>query len=140
MSSGYYPIRAIAPAAHAPSHQSGGGDQVGLAGLDGSGLTGIGSWSLVAVDTLAVAGNRYLVDASGGNIDVTLPATPSVGDAVGIDDAKSQAATNQIWARRNGNLIDGVADDLQLADAGTSIRLVFAGGTVGWRTTNLTAQ
>jgi hypothetical protein len=99
-----------------------------VAGNYGGGL----SWSLIAINTLAVSGNGYLVNASGGDITVTLPATPSEGDIVGVCDAYRMADTNTITVARNGENINSVADDLTIDMEGAGFSLVFVDATRGW--------
>jgi hypothetical protein len=53
----------------------------------------------------ATAGEGYFVDTTSGSITVTLPASPSAGDIVGIKDYANTADTNNIVIGRNGENI-----------------------------------
>jgi hypothetical protein len=83
----------------------------------------------------AVAGNGYFVNTTSGAITVTLPATPSAGDLVGIKDYANTANTNNITIDRNGEPIQGTANNFKISVAGTSITLIYVDGTQGWVST-----
>ena len=83
----------------------------------------------------AVAGNGYFVNTTSGGITVTLPATPSAGDLVGIKDYANTANTNNITIDRNGEPIQGTANNFTISVAGTSITLIYVDGTQGWVST-----
>lgn len=83
----------------------------------------------------AVAGTGYFVNTTSGAITVTLPATPSAGDLVGIKDYANTANTNNITIDRNGSNIQGTANNFTISVAGTSITLIYVDGTQGWVST-----
>jgi hypothetical protein len=83
----------------------------------------------------AVAGNGYFVNTTSGAITVTLPATPSAGDLVGIKDYANTADTNNITIARNGEPIQGTANDFTISTEGLSIILIYVDGTQGWVST-----
>ena len=83
----------------------------------------------------AVAGNGYFVNTTSGAITVTLPATPSAGDLVGIKDYANTADTNNITIARNGSNIQGTANDFTISTEGLSIILIYVDGTQGWVST-----
>ena len=97
----------------------------------GGGGGGI-SWSLINSNTNAVKTNGYLVDASGNNVTLTLPPTPSEGDLVGICDVYNKATTNTITVARNGKNIEGAAEDLVIDSDGSGFTLVYTDVTRGW--------
>ena len=99
-----------------------------LSSAGGGGLT----WQLMATNATASAENGYLINASGGNITITLPTSPSEGDPVGICDAYNKATTNTITIGRNGENIAGVADDLVVDIDGAGFSLVYVDSTRGW--------
>jgi hypothetical protein len=80
----------------------------------------------------AVAGNGYFVNTTSGAITVTLPATPTAGDVVGIADYANTADTNNITIGRNGSNIQGSANDIDITVEGTSILLIYVDATQGW--------
>jgi hypothetical protein len=83
----------------------------------------------------AVAGNGYFVNTTSGAITVTLPATPSAGDLVGIKDYANTADTNNITIARNGSNIQGIANDFTISTEGLAITLIYVDGTQGWVST-----
>jgi hypothetical protein len=83
----------------------------------------------------AVAGNGYFVNTTSGAITVTLPATPSAGDLVGIKDYANTADTNNITIDRNGSNIQGTANNFTISTEGLSIVLIYVDGTQGWVST-----
>jgi len=101
-----------------------------------SGITDI-SWDTTAKTSAftAVAGNGYFVNTTSAAITVTLPATPSVGDFVGIKDYANTADTNNITIARNGSNIQGTANDFIISTEGLSIILIYVDATQGWVST-----
>ena len=83
-----------------------------------------------------VSGNGYFVNTTSGAITVTLPASPSAGDVVGIKDYANTADTNNITIGRNGSNINGDAADYTINIEGLSVLLVYVDGTKGWLVTN----
>jgi len=81
----------------------------------------------------ALSGDGILADTdTTGAFTVTLPASPSVGDLVGIIDSKSNFATNNLTVGRNSSNIMGEAEDLTLDVDDTNFTLVYSGSTQGW--------
>ena len=70
-------------------------------------------------DFTAVNAGRYAVDTSGGQVTVTLPASPATGDYVRLIDVQN-FSTNSVIVARNGSTIEGYSDDFEL-DLGQSI-------------------
>jgi len=83
----------------------------------------------------AVAGNGYFVNTTSGAITVTLPATPTAGDLVGIKDYANTADTNNINIDRNGSNIQGIANNFIISTEGLAITLIYVDGTQGWVST-----
>jgi len=84
----------------------------------------------------AVSGNGYFVNTTSGQITVTLPASPSAGDAVGVADYANTADTNKIILDRNGNNIQGSASNFDMNTEGRSVLLVYVDATQGWKVTS----
>ncbi len=63
----------------------------------GFGATGAASWNTTVKtgDFTAVAGEGYFVNTTSGEIDVTLPASPSAGAVVAIKDYANTFDTNK---------------------------------------------
>ena len=92
------------------------------------------SWDTTAKTAgfTAVAGNGYFVNTTSGEITVTLPSSPSAGDAVAIADYANTADTNKIIIDPNGNNIQGSASNFNLNTEGGTIVLVYVDATQGW--------
>ena len=93
-------------------------------------------------DFTAAAENGYFVDTSSGAITVTLPANPSTGSIVSIVDYAKTFHTNHCTIARNGNSIEGVAEDWVLYGKGTitSLRFEAPSGGQGWKFTEFNAD
>ena len=84
-------------------------------------------------DFVAAINTGYFVNTATGVLDVTLPASPSVGDEVHVIDSSNSAATNNITIARGGNPIASSATDLTVAINGAAFRLIYSGSsTFGW--------
>lgn len=82
----------------------------------------------------AVVNDRILADTSSAAFTVTLPATATllVNDTIQIIDVTGSFATNALTLGRNGSLIQGSAEDLDLDLNGASITIMYSGTTYGW--------
>ena len=78
----------------------------------------------------AVAGDNIVVTA--GGITITLPASPSAGDTVGIKDGTGAAATTTFTVARNGENIASSATDLTFDKNFAEITMSYIDGTIGW--------
>ena len=103
----------------------------------GFGRTGTVDWDTTAktASFTAVSGNGYFVNTTSGTITVTLPASPSAGDIVGIKDYAGTFATNNVTVGRNGSLIDATGVDATLTTPQLSVFFVYVDGTQGWNAT-----
>jgi hypothetical protein len=97
----------------------------GTAGASGYVYQGINS------STTAIKGVRYLIDTTAA-VTLTLPASASMGDEVGIIDATGNAGTQNITIARNGGNIEGSASNLVLNVSRSALTLVYYNGTQGW--------
>ena len=89
--------------------------------------------AIKTTDFVAAINTGYFVNTATGVLDVTLPASPSVGDEVHVIDSSNSAATNNITIARNGNPIASSATDLTVAVNGAAFRLIYSGSsTFGW--------
>jgi hypothetical protein len=101
----------------------------------GFGRTGTVDWDTTAKTTgfTAVSGNGYFVNTTSGAITLTLPASPSAGDIVGLKDYEGTFATNNLTIDRNGSPINGGNVINPVIDtAGASIVLIYVDATQGW--------
>ena len=115
------------------------GDTVTLASgatQTGFGRTGTVNWVTTKKTTAFTAANGegYFVDtAASGAVTMTLPASPSAGNIVGVKDYNGNFATANLTIARNGSPINGAsAADVVISTAGASIFLVYVDATQGW--------
>jgi len=106
--------------------------------LGGSVTAGKIQWqSVKTADFNAVAGEGYFVDTNSvGAVTATLPGSPSAGDTIAFKDYAANFGTNSLTIARNGNNIQGVANDSLISTNRASIVLVYIDATKGWLYTN----
>src|SRR6056300_49691 len=106
--------------------------------LGGSVSAGKVQWQAVkTADFNAVAGEGYFVDTNSvGAVTATLPGSPSAGDTIAFKDYAGTFGTNALTIARNGNNIQGVANDSQISTNRASVVLVYIDATKGWLYTN----
>ena len=100
-------------------------------GASGDIVAGLDWQAVKTASFTAVSGEGYFVNTAGGAITVTLPASPSRGDFVGIVDYGS-ATTNNITIARNGSNIQGAASNRITTQSKAAEVLVYADATLGW--------
>lgn len=101
-----------------------------------------GSWTYVgftstSTNITAVNNGNYSADTSTNVGTITLPATPSAGQVVTVQDGGMAFGTNNLTISRNGANIAGSANDLLLNQSGMGVTLVYvgtnkAGTLIGW--------
>ena len=102
----------------------------------GFGATGAVNWDVASIKTAtftAVSGNGYFCNTSGGAFNITLPASPSAGDIVGLKDYASTFNTYNLTIDRNGSNLDAAAINKVISANYTSMTLVYVDGTEGWK-------
>jgi hypothetical protein len=108
----------------------------GGADAEGDNQNGI-EWQAVKTDDFtATSGEGYFINTTSQAITMTLPAAPALGDEVAIIDYAGTANTNNITVDRNGNLFNGVNQNITVDTARAAFKLVFTDGTQGWILTN----
>jgi hypothetical protein len=93
---------------------------------DGSQLTGVGGAAAVTVlttNTTLTKGTAYMLNTSG--LVLTLPATPSTGDAVDILNNVSGIHT----LARNGSTIMSISEDMEFGEQGLKFKVWYTGST-----------
>ena len=78
-------------------------------------------------------GDAVLADTSGGVWTLTLPISPTAGNAVRVADVAGTFDTNNLTIGRNGSKINGLAEDMGLDIGDVSVLFVYTGSTYGWR-------
>ncbi len=74
----------------------------------------------------------FFVNTTSGEITVTLPASPSAGDVVGIKDYANTFDTNKCILNPNGNKIQGSTTNFNITVEGSSIIIIYVDSTKGW--------
>src|SRR6056300_367902 len=82
--------------------------------------------------TTAVAGNGYFIDTTSASHTINLPSSPSAGDTIAIKDYAGTFGTNGVLIGRNGENIQGAANDNLLSTNRASVVLVYFDATKGW--------
>jgi hypothetical protein len=90
------------------------------------------AFTVESANFAAVSGSRYGVDASGGNVTATLPATPDTGAAIFFADAGGYSASNLLNINSGLNPIMGGGNVLTVSTPNQSVGLFWNGTT--WRT------
>lgn len=96
-------------------------------------------WVVITASQTAVAGSKFFADTATGNITVTLPATPNLGEKVTVMDVTLPAnqtngqTDNQLIIDNNGNLLEGVSQTIESRLPGKQFELIYAGASYGWR-------
>lgn len=111
---------------------------VGSAGTQDECTTCMGEWQEVTAAFSASASDRLILNTSsdgsnGTAFNVTLPASPSIGDTVSFLDGGGSCGTTNVTILRNGELIMGAASDLVVDTDNASFDLVYYSTPHGWR-------
>ena len=95
---------------------------------DGSNLTGIGGGgaaiTVLTSNTTLEASSVYMINATSA-ITLTLPASPSTGDAIDILNNTTISHT----VARNGSTIQGLSEDLVINESGVKFKIWYTGST-----------
>ena len=86
--------------------------------------------------TTVASGSTYILNTASA-ITLTLPASATLGDKVGIIDGTGAASTNNITIARNGHNIQGLAQDMTIATNRSALELVYYNTANGWLLTNV---
>lgn len=92
------------------------------------------TWISKTANYTASSGNGVFVSTTGGVWTLKLPASPSVGDIVGVIDQDGTFHTNNLTVGRNSKNIMGIAEDMTVKRRYASFTMVYSGdATDGWR-------
>ena len=106
---------------------------VQVGGVSGGGGGGTTAWLVKTSAYTASTGDKIIADTSAAAFTITLPPTPGAGDNVTIKDGANTFGTKNLTVARNGNNIEGTAQDLVLNVAGAVVYLVYVDATTGWK-------
>ena len=104
----------------------------GSIGYTGSKGIGLDPWTVVTSDYTATPGNRLIIDTTNGSVNITLPATPVVGDYVQMSDG-ADWAVYPVVVLNNGSLIEGYNDSVTLDIGGFTAEFLYDGNQ--WQVT-----
>jgi len=99
---------------------------------------GYNPWSVVTASKLLVNRDRVFINTPTGQggvggLTLTLPAGPGIGAVVEIVDISGNASTNFFTIARNGELIQGAAEDLIFNVNNKAMKLIYSNTAKGWR-------
>lgn len=99
---------------------------------------GYNAWQVLTASKLLVNRDRVFVNTAAGQggvggLTLTLPAGPSLGFVVEIVDISGTASTNFFTIARNGELIQGAAEDLIFNVNNKAMKLIYSNTAKGWR-------
>ena len=101
------------------------------AGVDWQAVhTGDGSTNITGV-----SGRGYFIDNSSGTTTLVLPASPAVGDFIGVVDVADSFINNPTTLDRNGNKLLGSDSNISINSNGAIKFYVYSGDTKGWQQT-----
>ena len=109
----------------------------------GFGGTGVVSWETGSIKTTgftAVSGTGYFCNTTAAGFTVTLPASPSAGDVVGVADYAQTFDSDNLTLGRNSENIGGSGEDATLNTKGLAVTLVYVDSTKGWLVTDSGVQ
>jgi len=89
-----------------------------------------------STNTTAVAGKGYFIDTTSAAHTIVLPASPSFGDTIIINDYASTFATNNVTINPNGNKIEAETTNGILSTNDQTHTLVYTDSTQGWKIIN----
>jgi len=89
-----------------------------------------------STNTTAVAGKGYFIDTTSAAHTIVLPASPSFGDTIIINDYASTFATNNVTINPNGNKIEADTTNGTLSTNDQTHTLVYTDSTQGWKIVN----
>ena len=85
-------------------------------------------YTLYESDFTAVPAGRYALDTTNGEFNITLPASPTLGDYIRLIDA-GNLTTNPVTLLRNGSTIEDQAQDMCLDVGQNIIEVLFINNT-----------
>lgn len=93
-------------------------------------ISGAAPMTVVTAATQTAATGNHYVMTNASTSTLTLPATPTAGDQVIVTVGNSRVDT---VVARNGQNIQGLAEDMTLDSVNASVTLRYVNSTLGWR-------
>jgi hypothetical protein len=93
------------------------------------------SWQTGSIKTAsftASANEGYFCNTTSAAFTVTLPASPTAGDVIGLKDYADTFDTNNLTINPNGNKIQGSTTNFIISVEGTAAILLYVDSTKGW--------
>ena len=81
----------------------------------------------------AYPGSYYIVNTTSTPITGTLPISPETGTTITFQDSFIQWQTNNFTINRNGNMIQGLNENMICDRGGIMFDMTYIGGSIGWR-------
>ena len=91
------------------------------------------SWQVKTANYTLVSGDNIFADSTAGSFTLTLPSSPATNARVRIHDVAGKWNTFPVVIARNGQVIQGVAENLNLNVQYATVELFYAGASYGWR-------
>ena len=108
----------------------------GITAVSGGGGGGTGlTYQGISTNTTLVAGNSYIVNTSSANLTLTLPASSTLGDLIGIIDGTGTASIHALTI--TGANIMGSSSDMVITTNSAAFQIVYYNSTRGWVLTNV---
>ena len=89
--------------------------------------------SIKTSDFTASQGSYYIVNTTSTPITGTLPTSPEIGTTIIFQDSFIQWQTNNFTLNRNGNMIQGLNENMICDRGGVMFDITYIGGSIGWR-------
>jgi Ran-binding protein 9/10 len=99
-----------------------------IAAINSGGL----AWLIKTATYTAISGDRIQADTTGGAFTITLPATPTVGDTILIEDSALSWAAAALTLGRNSLKINGGTSNFTANVAGAKLSCVYISTAYGW--------
>ena len=81
----------------------------------------------------ASQGSYYIVDTTSAPITGALPASPTIGTTITFQDAFIKWQTNNFTLSTNGNMIQGLNENMICDRGGVMFDVTYIGASIGWR-------
>jgi len=105
----------------------------GSRGVPGPSGSATNPWFSTSTNYTAIDGDRIILNNTYEAFSITLPAIASIGTYIQMTDGNDLSNGNPVTVLRNGNTIEGAANDISLDLKGSTFEFVYNGST--WQVT-----